>query len=87
MNQAIQFPDLQHWDEEQRAVVFPAQQAGALIECIISAQGLAELAKTEVQNAQHALALFSELRFELEERAEAGIEDEEFNSQGQIELG
>lgn len=43
MNQSILFPDLQHWDEAKQAVVFFAQQNGALIECLVARQVLQEL--------------------------------------------
>jgi len=85
MNQSILFPDIQTWDEENQSVVFPAQQSGALIECLISLEQLAKLAGREVESDQ-ALAVFNELRFDLEELAEELIEEEEFNSSGQIEI-
>lgn len=86
MNQSILFPDRQHWDEELQAVVFPAQQAGALIECLVSADKLMQLSGQTIKDAQHAIELFDALRFELEDLAEEQIEDEAFNAQGQILL-
>ncbi|MDK9739188.1 DUF1488 family protein [Vibrio sp. D404a] len=85
MNQSILFPDIQTWDEENQSVVFPAQQSGALIECLVSLEQLAKLAGREVESDQ-ALSVFNELRFDLEELAEELIEEEEFNSSGQIEI-
>ncbi|GMM91050.1 DUF1488 domain-containing protein [Vibrio fortis] len=85
MNQSILFPDIQTWDAENQCVVFPAQQSGALIECTITLEELGKLAGREVTNEQ-AIEVFSELRFDLEELAEELIEEEEFNSSGQIEI-
>lgn len=86
MNQSILFPDVQNWDEERQAVVFPAQQSGALIECVVAASELAKLSGQPVCGAQQAVDAFTRLRFDLEELAEALIEDEEFNPFGQIEI-
>jgi hypothetical protein len=85
MNQSILFPDIQTWDEESQSVVFPAQQSGALIECLITLEQLAKLVGREIESGQ-ALSVFNELRFDLEELAEELIEEEEFNSSGQIEI-
>jgi len=43
MNQSILFPDIQDWDEENQSITFPAQQSGALIECVMSIEELFEL--------------------------------------------
>ncbi len=86
MNQSILFPDLQEWNEALQAVVFPAQQSGALIECVVSLSRLKQLSHRDDLTAEQALDCFSELRFDLEELAEEAIEDEEFNSLGQVEL-
>lgn len=86
MNQSILFPDLQHWDESKQAVVFFAQQNGALIECLVARQVLQELSGEALAESQHVMTVFSEWRFDLEELAEQVIEDEMFNSLGQIEI-
>ncbi|MEH0389789.1 DUF1488 domain-containing protein [Vibrio mimicus] len=86
MNQSILFPDLQHWDENKQAVVFFAQQNGALIECFVTRQVLQELSGEALVESQHVMTVFSEWRFDLEELAEQAIEDEMFNSLGQIEI-
>lgn len=86
MNQSILFPDMQSWDEELQAIIFPAQQSGALIECLITQTELERLSEQSVTNSQQALEVFAQYRFDLEELAEALIEEEEFNSQGQIEV-
>lgn len=86
MNQSILFPDMQAWDDEQQAIVFPAQQSGALIECLISQVELERLSGQSIANSQQALEVFAQYRFDLEELAEALIEEEEFNPQGKIEV-
>lgn len=86
MNQSILFPDIQTWNEELNAVTFPAQQSGALIECIATVSYLCGLSGQVISGAQQALEVFDQYRFEIEELAEQLIEDEEYNAQGSIEL-
>ncbi|WP_428774002.1 DUF1488 domain-containing protein [Vibrio sp.] len=86
MNQSILFPDMQSWSEEKQAVIFPAQQSGALIECLVTVAELTKLSGRPIEGSQQALAVFAELRFDLEELAEALIEDEAFNQRGEIEV-
>ncbi len=86
MNQSILFPDMQQWNEQQQVVVFPAQQAGALIECVVSVNELSRLSTQPVSGKSQALETFQALRFDLEELAEALIEDEAFNQHGQIDI-
>ncbi|PWI31834.1 DUF1488 domain-containing protein [Vibrio albus] len=86
MNQSILFPDIQDWNEEKQVIIFPAQQAGALIECVISLGKLTQLAGKEISSGEEALQQFNVLRFDIEELAEERIEEEEFNSAGQVEL-
>ncbi|WP_047049368.1 DUF1488 domain-containing protein [Vibrio mexicanus] len=82
MNQSILFPDMQSWDEGKQAVMFPAQQSGALIECVVGVDKLAELVGHSVEGKEAALNAFEQCRFDLEELAEELIEDEMFNSNG-----
>ncbi len=84
MNQSILFPDIQSWDQDKQAVLFSAQQAGALIQCLVTKAELEKLSGQTVDNEQQALEVFSQYRFDLEELAEELIEDEEFNPQGWI---
>ncbi|PMH45374.1 transcriptional regulator [Vibrio sp. 10N.286.49.B3] len=84
MNQSILFPDAQEWDAETQQVIFPAQQAGALIQCAVSIQYLARVVGLEVETRQQALSAFEVLRFDLEELAEELIEDEAFAPDGKI---
>lgn len=86
MNQSILFPDMQEWHAELKAVTFPAQQSGALIECIVSVEELMKLSGMTINSEQEALAAFVCVRFDLEELAEELIEDEAFNQFGQIEV-
>jgi len=86
MNQSILFPDVQEWNAELEAVVFPAQQSGALIECVVSSKELQKICGISIHNGQQALAAFADVRFDLEELAEELIEDEAFNQLGQIEV-
>ena len=86
MNQAILFPDMQHWHQASQSVVFPAQHVGALIECVVSISVLRKISGEAIENSQQALQVFAQWRFDLEELAETLIEDEEFNAQGQVEI-
>ncbi|USD41200.1 DUF1488 domain-containing protein [Vibrio sp. SCSIO 43135] len=87
MNQSILFPDIQTWDAVKNVIVFPAQQSGALIECVVSKSYLENMVGSAIETEQQAIQVFQKLRFDLEEQAEELIEEEEFNLQGQIELG
>ncbi|PMJ91948.1 DUF1488 domain-containing protein [Vibrio sp. 10N.261.55.A7] len=86
MNQSILFPDLQSWNDEKQHVEFAAQQFGALIECRVSKSYLESLAAVEIRTTEQALDVFSQFRFDIEEQIEERIEEEEFNSLGQVEL-
>ncbi|MGF1759734.1 DUF1488 domain-containing protein [Photobacterium sagamiensis] len=84
MNQDILFADIQSWDNDKLAVNFPAQQAGALIICWVSLQWLQQKTAQKLTKESDILAMFSANRFDLEELAEALIEDEAFDSEGHI---
>ncbi|MCG9641925.1 DUF1488 domain-containing protein [Vibrio sp. Isolate34] len=86
MNQSILFPDIQDWDEESQSIVFPAQQSGALIACVVSIEELSRLSGKDVEEGKQALAVFSELRFDIEELAEELIEEEEYDSSNRIQI-
>ncbi|MCW8331445.1 DUF1488 domain-containing protein [Photobacterium sp. SDRW27] len=87
MNQDILFADIQLWDDQRQAVNFPAQQAGALITCWVSLSWLQKRSEQTLIEEADILAAFSANRFDLEELAEAMIEEEAFNSEGDIEIG
>ena len=86
MNQSILFSDTQVWDEAKQAVLFPAQCFGALIQCHISKKALEEMSGCLLNDELHILTVFSQCRFEIEELAEALIEDESFDEKGMIEI-
>lgn len=86
MNQSILFPELQTWYEEKRVITFPAQQSGLTITCKISIESLSTFEGETIQDEEQALHMFSEYRFDIEELAEALIEDENFNEHGEIEV-
>ncbi|MEZ8692621.1 DUF1488 domain-containing protein [Vibrio splendidus] len=86
MNQSILFPDIQGWDEDNQSITFPAQQSGALIECVMSIEELSRLAGKEIKEGDQALTLFAELRFDIEELAEELIEEEEYDSSNRIQI-
>ena len=86
MNQSILFPDIQDWDEESRTITFPAQQSGALIECVMSIEELSRLAGRYIKEGDQALVIFSGLRFDIEELAEELIEEEEYDSSNRIQI-
>lgn len=86
MNQSILFPDIQTWDDDKQAVVFPAQQSGALIECLVSVDQLKQMSGQTIDNDRRAIEVFNELRFEIEELAEELIEEEEYDSSGFIHI-
>ncbi|MCC4819478.1 transcriptional regulator [Vibrio lentus] len=86
MNQSILFPDIQDWDEENQSIIFPAQQFGALIECVMSIEELSRLAGKNIEEGDQALVIFSELRFDIEELAEELIEEEEYDSSNRIQI-
>ena len=87
MNQDILFADIQLWDSEKQAVNFPAQQAGALITCWVSLAWLQKKTEQPLADEADILAVFSAIRFDLEELAEKMIDEEEFNHDGDIEIG
>ncbi|NLS14373.1 DUF1488 domain-containing protein [Vibrio sp. SM6] len=86
MNQAIIFPDRQEWDSHNSVVRFPAQSAGALIECAITAARLTALSNQNIDDSNSALRVFEQYRFDIEELAEALIEDEAYDEHGFIWL-
>ena len=80
MNQAIQFIDRLEFREPSHQLVFFAQVTGMLVVCII------DLRKLGLQDESHATQHFDKYRFDYEECAEQLIENESYNSAGQIEV-
>ena len=87
MNQNILFADREQWDEARQAVNFPALQGGQLITCWVTRAWLEQFTQRTLPTEAAVLAAFGECRFDLEEDAEALIEDEAFNQDGDIEIG
>ncbi|MGF1785940.1 DUF1488 domain-containing protein [Photobacterium swingsii] len=87
MNQDILFADIQSWDKKRQAINFPAQQAGALIECWVSISWLQQRTSDSLVNEADIVAAFIHLRFDLEELAEELIEDEDYEQDGSIFIG
>lgn len=80
MNQAIQFPDREVWDEAQQAIRFPALVQGFRVECAISSRAITS--RFGGNGAEEWLSLFREHRWDLEEEAEGLIESEQEGDQG-----
>lgn len=81
MNQAIQFPDREEWDQARLAICFPVQVNGMGLMCAISADELHyRFGEGE------AMALFSANRWDLEEEAEQLILNDEVDPQGWVWL-
>ncbi|MBC8944445.1 MULTISPECIES: DUF1488 domain-containing protein [Xenorhabdus] len=76
MNQAIQFPDREEWNEQESKVIFPAIVDGLLVQCMISTDELIHRYGKEL----HPLDLFRQYRWDLEEEFEevilSGIDDQ-----------
>lgn len=68
MNQSIQFPDREEWDEVRKAVCFPALSNGMQLQCAVSAT---ELYRRFGDGP--ALDLFREYRWDIEEEMESVI--------------
>ncbi|ADU70892.1 DUF1488 domain-containing protein [Pantoea sp. At-9b] len=81
MNQAIQFPDREEWDQNRQAVCFPAQVNGMGLMCAISSDALHDRF-----GAGEAMALFSANRWDLEDEAEQLILNDEVDNQGWVWL-
>jgi hypothetical protein len=91
MNQNIIFSDNEYYNNNLQQVEFQAQCQGKLITCIITVQTLVALngqSENTIQNKmeQTALALFDDIRFDIEEAAEALIKQQAFNDDGHIYL-
>ncbi|QHM73602.1 DUF1488 domain-containing protein [Mixta intestinalis] len=82
MNQAIQFPDRESWDEQRQAVCFPAMVNGFQLTCAISGSVLLQ----RFGGNNEPLAIFQQHRWDLEDQAQALIEDQQEDSQGWIWL-
>lgn len=99
MNQAIIFTDNEHYNNALQQIEFQAQSQGALISCIISLANVKKLnEQTESldqslsnidvnnMNEEQALALFEHVRFDIEDLAEAMINQQAFSDDEKIYL-
>ncbi|EKY3120848.1 DUF1488 domain-containing protein [Cronobacter turicensis] len=84
MNQAIQFPDREHWDEQRQAVCFPALVSGMVLTCAIPRSVLA--ARFSGESPDEWVAAFRQYRWDLEEEAEQLIAAQEEDNQGWVWL-
>ncbi|MEC5345231.1 DUF1488 domain-containing protein [Brenneria populi] len=84
MNQAIQFPDRESWDDELKAVCFPVLINGFQQTCRISAGQLAQRYGGDAP--EQCLSLFRQHRWDLEEIFEKMVLNDEYDSQGYFSL-
>lgn len=82
MNQAIQFPDQEWWDEGCQAVCFTATVNGFTLICAINGEELLRRYPDE----HILLEAFRNNRWDLEEEAAHVIEEEQVNDQGWVWL-
>ncbi|UCX03085.1 DUF1488 family protein [Shewanella glacialimarina] len=84
MNQSVIFTDQLYMETNQ--VRFIAQQQGMHINCFASFAVISALCDHQVVNEHNAVHLFEQCRFDLEDKAEALIEQEAFSDSGDILL-
>ncbi|HBF45892.1 DUF1488 domain-containing protein [Shewanella frigidimarina] len=84
MNQSVIFTDQVYPETNQ--VKFIAQQQGVNINCYASFSVISELCDKQVVSGSNVVCLFEQCRFDLEDQAEALIEQEAFNGSGDIIL-
>ncbi|MCL1068073.1 DUF1488 domain-containing protein [Shewanella olleyana] len=86
MNQSIIFTDIVEWNEATKTLSLIAQVQGMNVTCLITSARLERLASLTIQNEQEALTAFEQVRFDIEDIAEALIESESFDEQGYIHV-
>jgi hypothetical protein len=84
MNQSILFSDEVIWHDD--TIEFHAQHSGMLIRCFITLESLRTFSSQVIESKRDALDIFEMHRFDIEEKAEALIEDESFAVDGSIRL-
>ena len=84
MNQAIQFPDREVWDEAHQCIAFPALVNGMQLTCALTLTGLKK--RFGGEDPAQWLAAFREHRWDLEEEAEVLIRDQQEDNQGWVWL-
>lgn len=81
MNQAIQFPDREYWDDSQQAVCFPVMVSGFQLTCAIKGAVLSQRF-----SEGDPLTIFRTHRWDLEDQAQALIEAQQEDNQGWVWL-
>ncbi|MCZ9235750.1 DUF1488 domain-containing protein [Escherichia albertii] len=84
MNQAIQFPDREEWNESKKCVCFPVLVNGMQLTCAITGESLAN--RFAGDTPEQWLANFRQHRWDLEEEAESLIQDQSEDDQGWVWL-
>ncbi|MEM6161065.1 DUF1488 domain-containing protein [Erwinia sp. P6884] len=82
MNQAIQFPDREWWDEKINAICFPALVNGFQITCAIRGEAIVR----RFGEHQEPLTHFRLNRWDIEDEAEQAIKEEREDTQGWLWL-
>lgn len=82
MNQAIQFPDREVWDENSQTIRFPVLVGGFQRECAIGGSAIQQ--RYGGENAEQWLALFHAHRWDLEEEFERLVRDEADDADGRF---
>ncbi|MGV2989976.1 DUF1488 domain-containing protein [Vibrio sp. E150_011] len=86
MNQSILFSDDITWNQELLLLTFHAHQSGMMIRCSISHDRLSQLSSIAVNNKTDAFNAYRIAQFDIEDLAEALIEDEDFDLEGSITI-
>jgi hypothetical protein len=84
VNQAIQFPDREQWDDQLQAICFPALVNGFQVMCGITGEIIAS--RYGGDNKESWLELFRQNRWDLEDEAEELIAAGEEDNQGCVWL-
>ncbi|MEW5291925.1 MULTISPECIES: DUF1488 domain-containing protein [Erwinia] len=82
MNQSVQFPDLEEWDDVLKAICFPALVDGFQVICFISGESVIH----RFGSKGTVLDLFRQHRWDLEDEAEAMIKAGHEDDQGRFWL-
>ncbi|WP_058914323.1 DUF1488 domain-containing protein [Entomohabitans teleogrylli] len=84
MNQAIQFPDREEWDEGRGAICFPVLVNGIQLTCAI--RGTSMAVRFGGSSPAEWLERFQAFRWDLEEEAQSLIEAQREDDQGWVWL-
>ncbi|MBJ7224145.1 MULTISPECIES: DUF1488 domain-containing protein [unclassified Brenneria] len=84
MNQSIQFPDREVWNDEHQAICFPVLINGYQQECRISAKQLMQRYGGDAP--EQWISLFRLHRWDLEDEFEKMVLGDEYDAQGCFSL-